>query len=217
MLYLRGKKNRKIFHDEYDYKPIAHLRLLKGQQKHSVGGQELKHSYYCFMYNKKGSKKTDTFVCGYHIANELLKLSNQERLPLFNPLKSVSQSDNGQTQILNDEHREENGNDRWNPLAKQISELIGLLDYLREDGIKGALANIKIKVDENHDKNTEFYHRYVKGLNTAFGRFRPDRTFEDIKQEVIRKHDLDKNDLRDFKCNIINDELNKLNIESNFE
>ncbi|HDS1883516.1 TPA: hypothetical protein QER89_002759, partial [Staphylococcus aureus] len=88
---LRGHENRLKFLEKYDVTPISHLKLLEGQKKDGEGGR-LTDSYYCFSYSlKDNSKKVlGTFNCGYHIAEDLLKLSNQDKLPLFNPFKVIN-------------------------------------------------------------------------------------------------------------------------------
>ena len=89
---LRGHENRLKFLAKYDVTPISHLKLLEGQKKDGEGGI-LTDSYYCFSYSLKGNSKKvlGTFNCGYHIAEDLLKLSNQDKLPLFNPFKVINE------------------------------------------------------------------------------------------------------------------------------
>ncbi|MFO3688928.1 hypothetical protein [Staphylococcus felis] len=40
------------------------------------------------MYNRKDVDEQKTFIFGYYIAKDLLSLTGQEELPLFNPLKT---------------------------------------------------------------------------------------------------------------------------------
>ncbi|MCJ0954480.1 hypothetical protein [Mammaliicoccus sciuri] len=89
---LRGHENRLKFLAKYDVTPISHLKLLEGQKKDGEGGI-LTNSYYCFSYSLKGNSKKSLgmFNCGYHIAEDLQKLSNQDKLPLFNPFKVINE------------------------------------------------------------------------------------------------------------------------------
>ena len=78
----------------------------------------LTDSYYCFSYSLKIilKKFLGTFNCGYHIAEDLLKLSNQDKLPLFNPFKVINKGNQlqGVTNKGNlDINRQENSIMKW--------------------------------------------------------------------------------------------------------
>lgn len=83
------KKRIELVNQNY-IKPIAHVRLLNGQERTSCTKDLLTHSYYCFSLQAKNEPIKETFLCGTYAANHFLKLTNQEPLPLFNPLVAES-------------------------------------------------------------------------------------------------------------------------------
>ncbi|NHE25662.1 hypothetical protein G9V09_12975 [Staphylococcus aureus] len=209
---LRGRDNRIKFVKEYDIKPISHQKLLNGQYKQSVGGSELKDRYYCFSYKTKGNKdeKEKTFICGYYIAEDLLQLTNQSKLPLFNPLKADIKP--GSNPEVNNTTNGNNGANqkKWNPLALQLSEAINLLISYINIPIDGALANIKLEVDTYYYSNP--FKSKVKAVNTIIGKLVKDKTLTEMKEELAQK-----NQLREFDFSLLDEVIKGYNVESKFK
>lgn len=205
MIYLRGEENKVKFKNEYDLKPISHQKLLNGQTKDSVGGSELTDRYYCFLYNKKGEKKQKTFICGYHVANRLLELTNQSPLPLFNPLQVQTVQRDNQNRGANENHNVR----QWDNVALQLSNAINLFIAYWDKPIYGALAKIHLEVNKYFYKTP--FDGKVKAVNTCLDKIIPDKTLKDIQEELSKD-----NDIREFNFDLLNEILDKHNVKSKF-
>lgn len=205
MVYLRGEKNRVEFTAKHDLKPISYQKLLKGQTKESAGGTELTDRYYCFLYNRKGVDEQKTFICGYHIAKDLLRLTDQEELPLFNPLKTESMQRNNQAEG-------NNGNRtirQWDDVARQLSDAINLFIAYWDKPIYGVLAEIHSEVNTNYFETPK--DGKIKAVNTCLYKIIHEKTLKDIEQELSKN-----NDIRSYDFNLLNEILKRNNIESSF-
>lgn len=116
----RGEQTRIRIVRDYELVPVAHEKLLNGQEKKSCTGDRLTDSYYCFLLTERESGRKETFLCGSHAAKHFLQLIGSEPLPLFNPLKSKNTSDNRSSSV---------GEKKvpWNKQAKQLHDSINLL------------------------------------------------------------------------------------------
>lgn len=205
-LNLRGHKNRVLFVSTHVLMPVSHQKLLKGQSKKSVTGDELTDRYYTFIYNRKGDTKKKTFICGYSVAEDLLKLTHQEKLPLFNPLKSECHEkekteDSTNKNIINAR--------QWHPLAKELSESIDLLITCRNLSIDGVLAEIKVEVDKYYYAKP--FESRVKAVNTIIGRLSPNKTLEE-QVSLLSEH----NNMKTYSFKRLNDVLKNNDLNSNF-
>ncbi|UXV38746.1 hypothetical protein [Staphylococcus simulans] len=205
MVYLRGKKTRQEFVATHDLKPISYQKLLKGQTKESAGGTELTDRYYCFLYNRKGIDEQKTFICGYHIAKDLLRLTGQEELPLFNPLKAVARKSNNQPEKDN----VNKASRQWNDVARQLSDAINLFIAYWDKPIYGVLAAIHFEI------NAKYYKRpkdsKIKSVNTCLYRIINEKTLKDIEQELSKE-----NDIKNCDFSLLNEILKRNNIKSSF-
>lgn len=204
---LRGKEKRIKFVEEYDLKPISHQKLLKGQVKESVGGSELTDRYYCFLYNKKGQTYQDTFICGYYIAEDLLRLTEQDKLSLFNPLQADVRNINRNNQI--EENNGQRGTRQWNDVAHQLSNAINLFIAYWDKPINGVLAKIHFEINKYY-YNVPFDGK-IKAVNTSLEKLLPNMTLKDVQQELSKE-----NDIRDYEFNLLNEVLEAKGITSKF-
>lgn len=189
---LRGHENRIKFLEKYDVTPISHLKLLEGQKKEGEGGT-LTDSYYCFSYSLKGNPEEvlGTFNCGYHIAEDLLKLSNQDKLPLFNPIKVINEG-NQLLGVANKDNLETNKKKKkYNEVAFQLTNAINLIIICYEGNIKEPLSTIKYETDKYYYSAP--YDRKIKAVNTIIGNLFDkklvDKMYEINKSQEIRKFD----------------------------
>ena len=84
----RGSEIRRELLTEYDIVPIAHFKLLPGQEKYSYSGYVLKERYYCFQFTHRESGAVGSFLCGYKAAEDFLLLLEIGPISIFNPLRS---------------------------------------------------------------------------------------------------------------------------------
>lgn len=84
-----GKENKLNLVQEYYLEPILYLGLLPNQEKQGCCGK-LTDRYYIFKATNKISKEEVSFYAGKHCAEELLKLTNKNSLPFFNPLSIIA-------------------------------------------------------------------------------------------------------------------------------
>lgn len=83
----RGYDKRKKIVKEYNVIPVAHLKLLSHQTKHSDAGSTIKDEYYIFKAVNKRNGNEEVIQCGMGAAKDFLRLLNHGGLPIFNPLK----------------------------------------------------------------------------------------------------------------------------------
>ncbi|MCI6006637.1 MAG: hypothetical protein MRZ25_00010 [Ruminococcus sp.] len=55
----RNTETRRRIVEEYDVKPVAHIKLLAGQIKHSDAEAVIRDEYYIFTAKNKGNGKTE--------------------------------------------------------------------------------------------------------------------------------------------------------------
>ena len=134
----RKKQRRREIVDKYDVRPLAHVKLLFGQEKLSCTGILLTDEYYCFSLKSKQGNEECTILCGHHAAKDFLCLVNAPPLPLFDPLVhiGVGGGDNGPG-------LRGIGNRPWNPAARQLLDAINLLVVCWNTIPGSALSNVK--------------------------------------------------------------------------
>lgn len=205
MLPCRSPEVREKLVREYDIKPIAHVRLLNGQERRSCTKDLLTDSYYCFSYRAKNGDITGTFLCGIYAANHFLVLIHHPKLTLFDPLASeafetVTSNTNGNA-IFNEE---------WHPSAKQLFNAINLLIICW--GIAPGSVMQEIKYDIDKYKNREPLPRQIKAINTIISRDKKSRTLQQMLDELRNKNIK----IRKFRFDLLNETLIKNNIEKSF-
>lgn len=118
----RGTKTRQRIITEYNVEPIAHIKLLKGQSKHSDAEATIKDEYYIFNAIRKGDGRTEIIQCGMDAARDFLNMLGISGLPLFNPLKE--ESTNKTNTILKRDGSKCKKIDDWDATAKQLYNAI---------------------------------------------------------------------------------------------
>ncbi|MGC9934871.1 hypothetical protein [Priestia aryabhattai] len=205
----RGNLTRVKIIEDYNITPIAHVKLLTGQEKKSCTNDRLKDKYYCFSYTHKKNKNiSGTFVCGDHAAKHFLKLSNHEGIPLFNPLFSEGTNYVGGTNNT-DEPRDKR---EWHPVAQELSNAINLLIICWNvgDNLNGALRRVKEKIEANPEN--EPYVSNIKSINTVIGGKKKNRKLSDIVGKLRKNYPT----LREYNFDLINSILDEHSIPSNF-
>ena len=207
---LRGHENRLKFLAKYDVTPISHLKLLEGQKKDGEGGI-LTGSYYCFSYSLKGNSKKvlGTFNCGYHIAEDLLKLSNQDKLPLFNPFKVINEGNQLQGVTNKGNLNINRQRKQYNEVALQLSNAINLIIICYEGNIKEPLSTIKYETDKYY--YSEPYDSKIKAVNTIIGNLFDKKLVEKISEINVNQK------IRKFDFSLLTNKIKKYNIQNNFE
>jgi len=205
ILPCRSPEVREKLVQEYDIKPIAHVRLLNGQERQSCTKDLLTDSYYCFSYRAKNGDVTGTFLCGTYAANHFLELIHHPKLTLFDPLASETvgtgtSSANGNAVL----------NETWHPAAKQLFNAINLLIICW--GIAPGSALQEIKIDLEKYKSRDPLPRQIKAINTIISRDKGGRTLQQMLDELRNKN----NKIRMFRFDLLNEALVKNNVEKSF-
>jgi len=191
---------------EYNIKPIAHVRLLNGQKRQSCTKDLLTDSYYCFSYKAKDSDVTGTFLCGTYAANHFLELIQHPKLKVFDPLVS----ENVGTITSNGTNRDRGLNDTWHPTTKQLFNAINLIVICWGQVPGGVLQKIKNEIEKN--KNREPLPGQIKAINTIISRDRKGRTLQQMLDDLRKNNNM----IRDFHFNLLNESLIKNEVEPSF-
>jgi hypothetical protein len=206
MLLCRSSKVREKMVQEYNIKPIAHVRLLNGQKRQSCTKDLLTDSYYCFSYKAKDSDVTGTFLCGTYAANHFLELIQHPKLKVFDPLVS----ENVGTITSNGTNRDRGLNDTWHSTAKQLFNAINLIVICWGQVPGGVLQKIKNEIEKN--KNREPLSGQIKAINTIISRDRKGRTLQHMLDDLRKNNNM----IRDFHFNLLNESLIKNKVEPSF-
>lgn len=191
----------------YDISPVAHVKLLNGQEKMSCTGVILTDSYYCFSYRRKNTNdKLKSFFCGIHASNDFINLIGCDPIPLFNPLKSLGELAKNSTQTKG---RNKYNNRKWNPLSKELSDAINILIIYWNITPTGAILDIKNKVDKYFYKAP--FDNEIKGVNTIISKDKNQLSLIDMI------HNLDvEGQFKRYEFPLLNDKVNELGVESKF-
>lgn len=205
----RGEDARRRIVADYHLTPVAHTRLLPGQSKVSCAGPVLTDSYYCFSYESKlDAKDKGTFICGNDSGRDFLDLLGQPNLPLFDPLLNDDIQGNG---AGGDGGQHNAGVARvWNPVARQLWEVINMVIVCRSNPVNGLLLEIKNELD-NEPQTSPIYSK-IKSANTIVGKLFQTPTFSQKINAIRAKHPR----LRQYHWDLLNEILASKNIASNF-
>lgn len=128
----RGSKVRDEILKNYKLKPICHLKLLPGQKKQSLAGDELTDRYYTFAYEtihlsdpKTGKPYQSGFNCGYHVAESFLSKLGLPHLTLFNPIHTLGTSGTGGSS--GGAHHPTSSSTPWCPINLEMLDAIHLI------------------------------------------------------------------------------------------
>lgn len=203
----RGEECRERIAEEYNLKAVAHVMLLAGQEKLSCTNVTLTDRYYCFAYESKKGADNGTFICGSYAANHFLELTGLPPLPLFNPLVSktpLSLGNVGGAGASNSNQQRP-----WNPIAKQLHNAINMIVVCWDINPSSALANIKEMIDRFYYNPP--YLKEIKAVNTIISKDFKGRTLQEMIDELRAD-----NDIRSFDFGLLQHELEKIGVESNY-
>ena len=160
----RGSKRREKIVEDYDVAPIAHIKLLKGQNKKSDAGPEIDDQYYVFKAtNKNNSKDVQIIQCGMRAAKDFLTLTHKKSLPLFNPLVvpvgNVVNNNRANPKIISKSIR-------WDPLAEQLHNAIMWIIIIWNALYKPNSPLFEIKSELEHYPSSKPYDSKIKAVNT---------------------------------------------------
>lgn len=199
----RGIGKRTEIINDYYIKPIAHVKLLNGQQKKSCTGDLLTDRYYCFSFKHKKNNKQGSFFCGIHAANNFLELLNLDPLPLFDPLKDFGVNSSSTSNSSNQYNK-------WHPVAEELYNAINLLIICWNTTVQGFLGEIKDTIVRY--PHYEPYLSKIKAVNTILSKDSKSRTLQDMISDLKKNNP----DIRSFTFNNINKMLNNNEIKSYF-
>lgn len=203
----RGHDKRVDIVKNYNVIPVAHLKLLNGQEKHSDAGATITDDYYVFKLESKNSTfKIETITCGIEAANDFLRLIHHDVLPIFNPL--IAENDN-----------RTNGNNNFhdtsftvkNKTATQLLNSINWLILIIDASPNTPIYDIKNKCEEYISK--EPFLSTIKSVNTIIKKCFKNETLTDQINKLKKT-----NDIREDKCDfsLLKKALVGNNIESFF-
>lgn len=201
----RSEKLREELVKIYDIKPIAHVKLLKGQEKVSCTGDLLTDSYYCFSYKKKNTgDPLQSFFCGSHGSKDFLRLLGLKPLTCFNPIKG-----DGLTGVKTGGSRVNSDIEKWDQTAKELYNALNLLIVYWDIAPNGAILDIKSKVEKDYYKVPG--DSTIKAVNTILSKDKNNNTMTMIVNLLGKTHDV-----RDFKFEDINKRLKEMDLKSYF-
>ena len=71
---LQGNRNKKKIVKEYKVKPVAHIKLLVNQTKHSDPGATVEDEYYMFTAIRNSDGQREIIQCGMGAARDFLQI-----------------------------------------------------------------------------------------------------------------------------------------------
>lgn len=203
----RNEKNREQLVKKYEIIPIAHVKLLNGQQKTSCTSNPLTDSYYLFEYrNKLNIKDSGTFYCGLPTATHFLSLTNQAALQCFNPLQVSNM--NGTASAVQGQGN--NQQVKWNEMQFQFYIAITLLVICWNKPIQGLLA--KFLKDAQKYKTYKPFEDRILRLNNMIGKDAKGRSLSEMLEELR----VNNPNLKHYKFDLLEEVLHSKDIESNF-
>ncbi len=156
----RGHDKRVDIVKNYNVIPVAHLKLLNGQEKHSDAGATITDDYYVFKLESKNSTfKIETITCGIEAANDFLRLIHHDVLPIFNPL--ITENDNRINGNDNSHVMNLNCKDRT---ARQLLNSINWIILIIDAKPNTPIYAIKNECEHHMDKEPAL--PIVKSVNT---------------------------------------------------
>lgn len=190
---------------EYKVEPIAHIKLLANQTKHSDAGATIEDEYYIFNAIRKSDGAKEIIQCGMGAARDFLQLLNHEGLPLFNPLKTkrINSISNGKQ---SNEHKNA---DAWNATAKQLYNAIMWLIIAWD--AKPGTPLFEFRDDIMAYKNYDPFDWKIKRVNTAIKNGGKGKTLTEIV-DIFKENNIIKDNICDFK--LLNNRVVKIKNEN---
>lgn len=205
----RGTETRKRIAKEYKVEPVAHIKLLANQTKHSDAGATIEDEYYIFTAIRNTDGQKEIIQCGMGAARDFLQIIDHQGLPLFNPLKgeNVTSSSNGKS---SNNHKKI---DDWDATAKQMYNAIMWLIIAWD--AKPNTPLFEFKDDIMKYRRFEPFDWKIKRVNTVIKNGGKGKTLTEIIN-VFSKDNNIRNSICDFKLlsdkveNITDDNGNNL-------
>lgn len=195
----RGTKTRQLIVKNYNVKPVAHIKLLAGQSKHSDAEAIIKDEYYIFTATRKSDGKIETIQCGMGAARDFLNILNISGLPIFNPLKVEYNNKN-----VSKEKKDTNV-DVWNETAKQLYNAIMWLIIAWDAKPNTPLFEFKDDILEY--KNLNPFDWKIKRVNTVIKNGGKGRTLTEIVDD-FRVNNTIKDEICSFS--LLTDRMTKI-------
>ncbi len=202
----RGNDIRKKIVKEYYVEPVAHLKLLAGQTKHSDAEAKIEDEYYIFTATRKKDGCKEKILCGMGAARDFLKLLGHKGLPLFNPLQEGIVNTRRVSSVSNDSNPDNN----WNPIAKQLYNAIMLSIILLD--LQPSTTIYKIRDAVVRYKNGFRFDGDIKGVNTIIMKMGNGKKLTEIINEYRKYNDFKRN-ICEF--NLLEVCINKMNENGN--
>ena len=197
----RGTETRKKIVKEYKVEPVAHIKLLANQTKHSDAGATIEDEYYIFTAIRNSDGQREIIQCGMGAARDFLQIIDHPGLPLFNPLKgeNVTSSSNRKDPNI---HKKI---DDWNATAKQLYNAIMWLIIAWDAKPDTPLFEFKDEIMKY--KKYEPYDSKIKRVNTVIKNGGKGKTLT----EIINAFSKD-NNIRDAICDfkLLSDKVEKI-------
>lgn len=205
----RGTETRKRIAKEYRVEPVAHIKLLANQTKHSDAGATIEDEYYIFTAIRNTDGQKEIIQCGMGAARDFLQIIDHPGLPLFNPLKgeNVTSSSNGKS---SNNHKKI---DDWDATAKQLYNAIMWLIIAWD--AKPNTPLFEFKDDIMKYRRFEPFDWKIKRVNTVIKNGGKGKTLTEIIN-IFSKDNNIRNSICDFKLlsdkveNITDDNGNNL-------
>ena len=201
----RGTETRKKIVEEYKVGPVAHIKLLANQTKHSDAGATIEDKYYIFSAIRKSDGKKDVIQCGMGAARDFLRILNHPGLPLFNPLKVEEVTSLSNNEEANNDKKIDDWNDRARQLYNAIMWLIIAWDAKPDTPL------FKFRDDIEKNKRYDPFDWKIKRVNTVIMNGGKGKTLTEIIDD-FSKHNNIKDSICDFE--LLVEKINKITDEN---
>lgn len=192
----RGKETRRKIIQNYEIKPIAHIKLISGRKVRSDAGHEITDSYYIFDCKHRITGEKDVIQCGEPVAKDFLELIQSDPLPIFNPI-----SEDGKLCVDSINLRNRNAKTslkKWNLAAKQLYNAIMILIVAWD--AKPNTPLFKMKEDSEKYYGCTPYISRIKPINNILKS--KNLTISNVIEKLSEN-----NNLKKYEFNLLNDIL----------
>lgn len=197
----RGTETRKRIVKEYKVEPVAHIKLLANQTKHSDAGAIIEDEYYIFTAIRNGDGQKEIIQCGMGAARDFLHIMGHKGLPLFNPLKGENTASSSNSKSSNNHKKIED----WNSTAKQLYNAIMWLIIAWD--AKPNTPLFEFKDDIMKYRSCEPFDSKIKRVNTAIKNGGKGKTLTEIINTFSKDNNI-RNSICDFK--LLRDRIEKM-------
>lgn len=200
----RGEKKRIFIVQNYIVKPICNLKLLNGQIKKSDAGNDITDHYYIFECTlRKNKTKKETIICGVEVAKHFAYLTKQNLPKLFNILKSNNiVSENVKIQ------KSDNDSFAYNEASLQLYDAIMIIMSIWNIKPQSPIFYVLESIKQNMFEEPKLSN--IKSINTML------KNGKTTLRQMLNKLS-EKNNIKDYKFDLLIKELKLLKIEQYFE